>query len=71
MSIFSDLKEGLKIIKAIKEIKEFLNSTHITKEIKEDIETIKKAVERLGKKFAAFITLSDIIKKYMKKQENE
>lgn len=67
MSIFTDIKDGLVIIKAIKEVKEFIKSTHLTDDIKQDIETIKNAVERLGQKFKAFTTIADIFKKVLKK----
>ncbi len=67
MSIFSDLKEGLKIVKAIKEVKDFLNGTHITQEVKEDITIIKEAFDRLGKNIVAFAKIGEIIKKYLKK----
>ena len=66
MSIFSDIKEGLKIVKAIKEVKEFLNSTHLTKEIKKDLETIKNAFDRLQEKVKVFSTIAEIIKKVLR-----
>lgn len=61
MQIFSEIKKGLKIVKKIKEIKKYLEKTHLTNDIKNDINIIKEAAKRLADKIPAIKDLLEIL----------
>lgn len=61
MKLFEDLKKAFKIAKKIKEIKRYLETTHLTKDIKDDLTIIKEAFNRLGAKIPAVKELLEII----------
>ena len=61
MEILSDIKNALKIAKKIKEIKKYLNETHLTKDIKDDLLIMKEAAKRLGAKIPALEYIFNLI----------
>ncbi len=61
MNLFKKVMFGKKLIDTYIEIRNFLDTTHLTKEVKDDILIIKEALKRLGSKFSVFQKLLDII----------
>ena len=61
MNIFKKLSLASKLIKTYQEVKQFLDTTHLTDDIKNDITVIKEALNRLAAKIPAIKTLIDII----------
>ena len=66
MNIFKKLKIVNKVLKTVKEIKQYLNSTNIDKEMKEIITSLQKDIEKLIKKFPElkdiYLDILEIIK---------
>ena len=54
MKLFENIRDALKIAKKIREVKKYLNETHLTKDVKDDITIMKEAGKRLAVKIPAF-----------------
>lgn len=61
MNIFKKLKLANKLIKTYAAVKSYLESTHLTKDVKEDITLIKEALKRLAAKIPAIKDLLELI----------
>lgn len=61
MKLFENIREALKLAKKIKEVKKYLNDTHLTKDVKDDLIVIKEAFKRIENKIPAAKGLFDLI----------
>lgn len=61
MNIFKKIKLANKLIKIYSEVISYLNKTHLTDDIKQDIEILKDTLKRLSNKIPAIKELLDII----------
>lgn len=61
MNIFKKLKLANKLIKTYAAVKSYLESTHLTKDVKDDITLIKEALKRLAGKIPAIRDLLELI----------
>ena len=61
MNIFKKIKLANKLLKIHQEVTSYLDKTHLTDDIKHDIEIIKEAVKRLANKIPAIKELLDLI----------
>lgn len=61
MSFFSEIKKALKIAKKINEIKKYFDKNAISKELQDDIATLKDVLDRMGKRVEAFKGLWELI----------
>ena len=61
MKLFENFRDALKIAKKIREVKKYLNETHLTKDVKDDITIMKEAGKRLAAKIPAFEYIFSIL----------
>lgn len=61
MNIFKKIKLANKLLKIYQEVTSYLDKTHLTDDIKRDIEIIKEAAQRLSAKIPVIKELLDLI----------